>query len=246
MVAALLKSPHRLTATLAAGKDLVRSSAVLLVSAIVCHAIFGAAMGMFQGPAVAAMDAVKVPLVAAGSLFLCFPSLYIFASVGGSPLSLSQTFMMGCSCLAMSGLLLVGLAPVAWLFAVSTESLPFMVFLTLTVWLIATAFAARYVGRLRTNPLFQRQLGIKLWFVILAAATLQMTTCMRPMLAEPGDTWRAREKMFFLSHFGSAFAPKPKKDAPSPTGDGRPGAHRAGADASRGGRAPDLSPVNRP
>jgi len=206
IVTSLLKAPTKVADAIALQrKELVSSAALLLVVAVVCHAVFGFAVGLFGGWSVAIMDTVKVPLVAVCSLLLCFPSLYVFACVAGSPLSLSQTVALGCSCLAMVGLLLVGLAPVAWLFAVSTESLPFIVILVLLIWLIALSFASRYVGKLRANPLFQKQAGIKMWFLILIVVTLQMTTCMRPMLAKPESGWWTGGKQFFLSHFGSTF-----------------------------------------
>ena len=208
IITILLKAPQKLSDDIAAHRRLVKSAIVFLITAVVCHAIFGLAMGMFGGFTVAAMDMVKVPLVAVGSLFLCFPSLYVFACVAGLPLSLSQTFTLGCSSLAMVGLLLVGLAPVAWLFSVSTESLAFVVALALLIWFIALSFAARYVGKLKANPLFQRQAGIKLWFLIFTLVTLQMVTCMRPMLTKPEKGWWSGEKKFFISHFGSAFEQK--------------------------------------
>jgi len=205
IVTALLKEPQRLSETMAGEGNLLRPAVMLLASALACHAVFGFALGMFGGLSVAAMDVAKVPLVALCSLLLCFPSLYVFACVAGTPLTLSQTFMLGCSCLAMVGLILVGLAPVAWLFAVSTESMGFVVVLTLLIWLIALTFAGRYVGKLRANTLFRRQAGIKLWFFILMLVTLQMVTCMRPVLTKPENGWWTAEKRFFLSHFGSAF-----------------------------------------
>ena len=55
---------------------------------------------------------------------------------------------------------------------------------------------------------FQRQAGIKLWFFILILVTLQMVTCMRPMLTKSGGRWWPAEKKFFLSHFGSTFDPR--------------------------------------
>ena len=165
--------------------------------------MFGLALGLFAGWTIAAMDLAKFPLVAVCALLICFPSLYVFACVSGSPLSLSQTFALGCSCLAMVGLILTGLAPVVWLFAVSTNSASFRVILALLIWLIALCFGAKYVGKLRANPLFQRQGGIKLWFIILTIVTLQMATCMRPMLVKPEKGWWVSEKKFFLTHFGS-------------------------------------------
>ncbi len=208
IVAALLKAPQTVSHSIANQKGLLRSAGLLLGVAVGCHAIFGLAVGLFGGISVGVMDMVKVPLAAVCALLLCFPSLYVFACVAGSPLSLSQTVMLGCSCLAMVGLLLVGLAPVAWLFAVSTQSLPFVVMLAFLIWLIALAFAARYVGKLKVNLLFQRQSGIMLWLIILMVVTLQMATCMRPMLTKPDRGWWTSEKMFFLTHFGSTFEKK--------------------------------------
>lgn len=209
IVTSLLKAPTKVAYAIALErKDLLAAAGSLLAVAVACHAVFGLAVGLFAGWSVAIMDVVKAPLIAACALLLCFPSLYVFACVAGSPLSISQTVALGCSCLAMIGLLLVGLAPVAWLFAVSTASLPFIVILALMIWLIALSFAARYVGKLKAHPLFQRQGGIKLWFLILIVVTLQMTTCMRPMLGKPEKGWWTGEKKFFLSHFGSAFEQK--------------------------------------
>jgi len=75
----------------------------------------------------------------------------------------------------------------------------------LLIWLIAMCFAARYVGKLKANNLFKRQGGIKVWFFILTIVTLQMATCMRPMLGRSERGWWTTEKKFFLSHFGSTF-----------------------------------------
>jgi hypothetical protein len=211
IVTSLLKAPCRVADLIALQqKNLLADTATLLAAAVACHAVFGLAVGLFAGGSVAIMDSVKAPLIALGSLFLCLPSLYVFACVAGSPLSISQTVALGCSCLTMVGLILVGLAPVAWLFAVSSESLPFIVFLTILIWFVSVLFAARFVGKLRANPLFERQGGIKLWFLILIVVTLQMTTCMRPMLGKPENGWWTGRKQFFLSHYISTFEPKKK------------------------------------
>ena len=111
--------------------------------------------------------------------------------------------------MAMLGLLLMGLAPVAWLFAASTDCAPFVVALTVILWFVALCFAARFIGKLETNPLFRFAGGIKLWFVILTLVTLQMATCMRPMLRKPEAGWWTGEKKFFLSHFTSTLKEKP-------------------------------------
>jgi len=205
IINALLKAPNQIADTIAEQKDICKASLQLLLVGIICHAIFGAAIGLFAGFSVALMDLVKAPMVAVCSLLVCFPSLYIFTCVAGSPLTMRQTFALGCSCIAMVGFLLIGLAPVAWLFAVSTNNMPFIVILTFLIWVIAMIFAARYFNKLKSNDLFKKQAGINVWFIILIVVTLQMTTCMRPMLSKPEKGWFTPEKQFFLSHFGSTF-----------------------------------------
>ena len=199
----LLKNPRHIAETLARGEALAPGAFKLLAGGLVCHAVFGIAVGLFGGWSVAAMDAVKIPLIALFSLLLCLPSLYVFSCVAGSPLSFSQAAFLGCACLAMTGFILVGLAPVAWLFAVSTASAAFMTMLVFLLWLAAIGFTARFLDQLRSLARFQRQAGIKLWLFILVLVSLQMTTTLRPLLAPTKDGWWTGQKQFFLSHFGS-------------------------------------------
>jgi hypothetical protein len=201
ILATLLKSPQRIALIIAGNRDLFRNGAIFLLCATLSHAIYGLALGLFDGWQAALMDIVKVPLIALSSLLLCFPSLYVFACVGGTPLTLRQTFALGSSCLALIGLLLVGLSPVAWLFSVSTDSTSFVVLLALVIWFVAICFAMRYIGKLRDVTLFNRAPGIRFWFFIFALVMLQMVTCMRPILAAPKEGWWTSEKKFFFAHF---------------------------------------------
>lgn len=206
LVSALLKAPTQVGRVIAGDPSVIpRQAVILLLVGMLCHAVFGLSIGFFSGWNVALMDAVKMPLVALCSMLLCFPSLYVFACISGAPITLPQTLALGSACLAMIGLILVGLAPVAWLFSVSTEAVPFIVFLAVVIWIIALAFTVRFVGKLASVPLFSRQDGIRVWFFILTVVTLQMTTCMRPMLSMPSASWWTGGKQFFLSHFASTF-----------------------------------------
>lgn len=206
IVTALLKSPGTVVAVIADGKNPLGNGLTLLVAAVMFHAIFGLAMGLFGGWPVALMDAVKVPLTALFALALCYPALYVFACVGGAPLTFSRAFVLGAACLAMLGLILVGLAPVAWLFSVSTESVSFVTLLVVCIWGVAVSFAVGFIGKLQEHALFRKSAGVKTWFVILALVTLQMSTCLRPMLSQPKEGgWWTGGKLFFLSHFGSTF-----------------------------------------
>lgn len=206
IIESLLKEPERVANRIAADAHPLQTGFKLLAAAVACHALFGLAMGFFGGWQVAWMDAIKAPLIALCSLLLCYPSLYVFSSVGGAPLTLAQAFKLGASCLAMLGILLIGLAPIVWLFAVSTANPAFMTILVFCVWVIALVFVVRYMDKLQLHALFQHAGGLKMWLVVLVIVTLQMTTCMRPLLAPPGEAgWWTSQKQFFLQHFGSTF-----------------------------------------
>lgn len=201
---ALLKAPSWLVMQIDGDRALFDRALRMGFWGLVFHAIFGLALGLFGGWSVAWMATAKVPLIAVCSLLLCFPSLYVFACVGGMPLSLPQAAALAGAVLAVTGLLLLALAPVAWLFAVSTNNLAFVVLLTLIVWLIASGFARGFLGRLKQSKHLNRLTGLNWWLVVYMLVTWQMTTFMRPLLGTPKDGWWTGEKMFFLVHFGRA------------------------------------------
>jgi hypothetical protein len=67
--------------------------------------------------------------IASGLIFsglICFPSLYIFSTLAGARVSMSQLAACLAGALALAGLLLLGFAPAVWIFAESTDSLGFM------------------------------------------------------------------------------------------------------------------------
>lgn len=207
LLSLLLKDPVAVGKEIAEGKECWRRSLVFLAWALVFHAIFGLAVGLFGGWSVAGMAAVKAPLIAFCSFLLCYPSLYVFGSLGGAALSADRMFLLGSSCLALIGLILIGLAPVAWLFSISTASFPFVVLMTAIVWIVSVGFAFKYILKLQEKSAFRRLRGIVFWFYIFVLVSFQMTTCMRPLLTKPeeGRGWWTAEKQFFGAHFASCF-----------------------------------------
>jgi hypothetical protein len=201
----LLKAPAQVGQSIAACRDLRGHGLQYLAAVIVSYAGFGLATGLFGGGATACMTVVKAPLIAMLSFLLCLPSLYVFSCVGGSPLSGSQIAVLGMACLAMVGLLLTALAPVVWLFAVSTSSLPFVVMLDLAIWFVGLTFAIRLIGRWKQTALLRQTGGVRVWFLVLALTSLQMVTFLRPVLTAPGESWWTPGKQFFLAHFASCF-----------------------------------------
>jgi len=205
VIARLLKSPGSLAAQIAVGRGLWTCGLRLLLWGLFCHALYGVAMALFGGVGAAAMTLVKAPCIALSSILLCMPSLYVFSAVGGEPLTLAQAFAVGAAIVAMIGLLLLGLAPVAWLFAVSTNSSAFTVLFSLLAWIVAVGFACRFVNQFRAVPAFKRTAGLKWWLLVYVLVSLQMVTTQRPLLERPEQGWYRAEKQFFLAHFFESF-----------------------------------------
>jgi hypothetical protein len=172
---------------------------VLLAGAAGCYLLYGAAAGFFQGGWAVALAVAKVPLIVLGSTAICLPSLYVFLGLAGAelrPRAFSATVAGFCG---ITGLILLALMPVIWLFSVSTISLLFVVILHLIAWIVALAFGRRFLRRTAATgtPV------IGLWLLLLFFVSLQMTTYVRPVL------WRgakepliATAKKSFFEHLG--------------------------------------------
>jgi hypothetical protein len=104
--------------------------------------------------------------------------------------------------IALSGLLLVGFAPVVWLFSVSSTSITFLGFLLLSLWIVCAGFglvlvfrAGRALGMTNTGHL-------TIWCGVFLLVTLQMTTTLRPIIGTSDHLVNFQEKKFFLAYWG--------------------------------------------
>jgi len=162
--------------------------------------VFGIFIGWFSGGTQLWAAPLKVATGLLISAAICLPSLYIFACLSGSTARLSEVVGLVAGLLLLMTILLIGFAPVAWLFSQSTESLILMGALHLVFWLIATYFGLRFLNAgfvLRED----RSGGLKVWMVIFLLVMVQMTTALRPLIGT-ADTLLPTEKRFFLGHWG--------------------------------------------
>ena len=107
-------------------------------------------------------------------------------------------------------ILLVGFAPVAWIFSQSTESVAWMGALHLLFWFIATIFGVRFLknGFYQANA--RSQAGVNVWIIIFLLVALQMTTALRPIIGK-SETFFPAEKKFFLVHWFDTVVPPGSK-----------------------------------
>lgn len=198
-IEALLRQPRRLLFQLrqpGAGKLIAQ---MLLVS-FACAAVYGVVAGTFSGGAQLWIAPVKI----AGGLFIsaaiCLPSLYIFTCLSGAQSRLAEVGGLLAGLLMLMTILLVGFAPVAWIFSQSTESVVWMGFLHLAFWFVATLFGVRFMKHGFAHAEAKSQAGVNVWICIFLLVALQMTTALRPIIGK-SDTFFPTEKKFFIGHW---------------------------------------------
>lgn len=196
---ALLKRPARITHELIhGGASLVRARLFLL--AVFCIAAYGLIVGSFSGGHQywAVPTKLVIGLLLSGAI--CFPSLYILTSLSGSDRTCADMYGFLLQALALSGTLLLGFAPIAWLFSQSTNGVAFMGFMHVCFWLLAAAIGLRLLSTIFEH-VSRRPVGIlKLWGVIFVIVTFQMCTTLRPLVG-PFDGKVVHDKQFFLQHW---------------------------------------------
>ena len=207
-VEAILREPGRIGATLQQ-RGQGRLILGMLGIAAFCCIIYGLVVGTFSGGQQFWAAPVKI---AAGMLIsglICLPSLYIFSCLSGSPVRLAQVFGFLAGLLALSAILLIGFAPVAWVFSASTQSVAGMGALHIVFWIVATWFGVRFLiaGLKQFSP--RSTEGVKVWALIFILVQLQMMTAIRPLIGT-SETFLPQEKKFFIAHWIDCLE-KPKR-----------------------------------
>jgi hypothetical protein len=198
-VEAILRQPRRVFYHLRQS-GVGRLIAVLFGLSLVCSLIYGLVVGSFSMGQQLFIAPAKIAAGLLVGAIICLPSLYIFACLSGSQARLVEMIGLLAGMITLSMLLLIGFAPVAWLFSQSTQSLCWMGSLHLLFWFIATCFGIKFLndGFAYSRPSFTA--GLNTWMIIFILVVLQMTTALRPILGT-AETVLPAEKKFFLVHW---------------------------------------------
>jgi hypothetical protein len=208
---AILRQPRRIVFHLRqarAGSVIAALCGIALLSALV----YGLVVGTFSGGTQLWAAPAKI---ASGMLIcalICLPSLYIFSCLSGSHARLVEVIGLVAGLLGLTTILLIGFAPVAWVFSQSTSSVAAMDALHLVFWLVATIFGWKFM-RNGFAHLSAKSAGIiGIWFVLFVLVCMQMTTALRPIVGT-SNTLLPTEKKFFAAHWlevlGRGEQPKP-------------------------------------
>jgi hypothetical protein len=199
-VEAILRQPRRVMYQLrqpGAGK-LIGS---MLFVTVLCSLVYGVIVGSFSGGDQWWAAPVKIACGLLISAIICLPSLYIFGCLSGSQARLSEIFGMVAGLLMLMTILLIGFAPVAWLFSQSTESIIWMGVLHLLFFAVATGFGLRFLDAAFSHSRASSLVGLRTWVIIFVLVMLQMSAALRPLLGK-SDNFLPEKKRFFLNHWG--------------------------------------------
>jgi len=199
-IEAILRQPRRVMYQLrqpGAGRLML----YLFMGATLCAVIYGVVVGTFSGREQLWIAPVKVTGGMFVAALICLPSLYIFACLSGSRARLAEIFGLVMGMLMLTTILLIGFAPVAWLFSQSTDSVNWMGTLHLIFWFIAAFFGLRFLDAAFSHSQAKSNAGFNTWVVIFMLVVVQMTTALRPMVGTAPD-FLPKEKKFFLSYWG--------------------------------------------
>ena len=200
-IAGVLGHPEGVIRQICTSRRLGAQAAFLLLLALGGTALFGFGAGCFVDWRVALLDAMKAGGIVLFSYLLCLPTLYVFASIAGCGVGFVQLAQVGLVVLSGIGCILAALAPVLWLFAVSTESAALFILLSFALVFVAVALGARTLGGAVKAQAVNTTAGLSAWFVVFLVVALQAITLARPMLSPIGTGREPEGKCFFVSHF---------------------------------------------
>ncbi len=206
VLSALLRQPGKIIYHLHDASGGRRVASVLAVIAILSLVGYGIVVGAYSGGTQLWAAPLKIVGGALLTAAICLPSLYVLACLGGANdrLRLSSLAGVVLAAVALNGMLLVSMAPIAWIFSQSTDLIAFISCLHLALWSVGFYFGLRLVF-LSARFLDMGDRGyLILWMVLLTLVSLQMMTTLRPIVGD-SDQLLPTEKKFFLNHWLELF-----------------------------------------
>jgi hypothetical protein len=197
----MLRQPRRLMYQLrqpGAGKLI----ATMLVVTVVCNLIYGVVVGSFSGGMQWWAAPIKIAVGLLISTLICLPTLYIFACLSGSQARLAEILGLVTGLLLLMSILLIGFAPVAWLFSQSTASVGWMGALHLLFWFISAMFGLRFLEKGFSYSKARSRSGLWMWMLVFVLVVVQMTTALRPLVGT-SSSFLPAVKVFFLEHWAN-------------------------------------------
>jgi hypothetical protein len=200
LVDVLLKKPRDFFHHVQNEEFSLNNSLKLTLIAFIGLLIYGIIMGSFSGDIQWVASPIKIIIGITLTALLCYPSLYILIALSGADLRPSQIAILLISSIALTAILLLGFAPVAFIFTFSIQTLAFMGLIHLILWLGSLYFSLNYLSKGLAQMGSNDVSLVKFWLIIFIITLLQMSTTLRPILGQE-PYLLTTEKKFFLHHW---------------------------------------------
>ena len=151
------------------------------------------------------MSPIKIIVGLILAILFCYPSFYIFICLAGIDVKPGKALLVLLSAVSVFSILIVGFAPIAWVFSQSTSTVFFIGFFHLLFWLVSTLFGMRVLLKAASSLKCKNMFYPLFWILIFLITSLQMMTALRPMIGT-ADTILPKEKMFFMYQWGKLFS----------------------------------------
>ena len=195
----LLKHPGRIIHELRQNRGATLPILLLLLG-LIGMALYGVVVGTLNGGVQMLVAPAKMTIGTLLAMLICLPSLYIFSSLDGIEARIRTIAGLMFAAVCLTALLLIGFAPVSWIFSQSTDSVALMGALHLIFWFVGVCFGLRLLAAAGEHLGNGRSRHLKIWSVVFVLVCLQMTTALRPIIGS-SDTLLPTEKKFFMAHW---------------------------------------------
>jgi hypothetical protein len=209
----LMRNRFRFYAELRDGAGLRRKIVAMLIFAPLFLALFGAVIGSDHSVWQALSSAAKLPALFLLTLVICLPTLYFFNTLFESSLSLAQNFALLLAAVTMTAVVLLGFAPVALFFLITTSQYQFYKLLNVLIFAIAGWVGLRQLSQglwLLTahdrRGARTRGAILRVWIVLYAFVGSQLAWTLRPFFGAPGlpfELFRGLGGNFYTNIFAS-------------------------------------------
>lgn len=176
------------------------SMLMLFFISMFCYLSYSLIVGSYSGNEQWLAAPVKIISGTILSILLCYPSLYIFSCLAGADISPGKAIALLTSGMTLSAILLIGFAPVAFIFTFAIRSTFFMGLVHFLAWGISIYFGIRHISNGLKEMSSTNSKLIRVWGAIMVITMLQMTVTLRPILGED-DQFLNNEKRFFVEHW---------------------------------------------
>ncbi len=166
---------------------------------IICSFIFlyGLVMGGYHSVLQSLVSGIKLIVLFAATLLVCFPSFYIIQRVLGSKMCIRQMTIIILSGFVLSATIVLSFAPVILFFLLTSENYYFLQLLHIAIFIFSGIFGVRLIIDALKYACDKKdiypQTGVaifKVWTVILVFVGIQLAWNLRPFVGDKEEEFK--------------------------------------------------------